>query len=332
MKNIRKILLSMFILIMAIYFILPLAAVAQEEPAPEPSGDETKINLKPTTEETGTNTDFNQGLDFFYQKRWADSVEFFEAAVKKDPMDTMSLSFLLTANYKRNELIPSVNKIEQNAINGGNTPLLKAQLGIAYISRGLIDANMLEEARTQLKDALKDNPDLPIANTGMGMIYFQKRLTSRAKGYFIKALKSNDKDLMAMELLGNILMVDEKKPDAALEFFLRLTELAPKYSDGFFMAGSAYQKLGKNEEAIKYFSRSMELDPLGVTNGYYAPLRIGDIYLNEKEWDQAKKYYQAALKINPENPYAKTQLKKAENQGREWTGEKYDPLKKKIEE
>ena len=296
------------------------------EASPTPGIQPTKDPSQASPEDP-----LNIGLLFFYQKRWADSVEFFEEAFTKDPLNAMALSFYLSASFKRNQLIQAVNKIEQKAIAGGSTPLLKAQVGIAYISRGLMDPNMLEEARTQLKEALRDNPELSIANTGMGMIYYRKRLTSRAKGYFIKALKSNPNDLMAMELLGNILMLDEKKPDMALEFFLKLNQLSPKYCDGFFMAGSAYQKMGKYDEAITAFKRCMELDPRGVMKGYYAPIRIGDIYLNEKEWDQAKKYYKIALKINPENPYAKTQLRRAEGHGKEWTGTKKDGIKEKLD-
>jgi len=275
---------------------------------------------------------FNKGLELYYQKRWADSREFFKEAFQKDPLDTMSFSFYMSASYKNNDLIKTVNQIEQAAIEGGNTPLLKAHLGIAYMSRGFIEPNMLDEALSQLKEALRENPDLSIANSGMGMLYFRKRLIPRAKGYFIKALKSNDKDLMAIELLGNILMIDEKKPDAALEFFQKLIELAPNYADGYFMAGSACQRAGKKEEAIKYFQVCMEKDPLGVMKGYDAPLRLGDIYLGDQNYDEAIKYYKRALKINPDNPYAKTQLKKAEARGKKWEGEKYDPMKDKIED
>lgn len=282
------------------------------------------------TEEAGTS--FNQGLELYYQKRWGDSREFFLSALQQDPLDTMSLSFYLSASYKNNDLIQTVNKMEQAAIEGGNTPILKAHLGIAYMTRGFIEPDMLDEALSQLKETLRDNPDLSIANTGMGMLYYRKRLIPRAKGYFIKALKSNENDLMAIELLGNILMIDEKNPNAALEFFQKLIQLSPNYSDGYFMAGSACQRIGKKEEAIKYFQTCMEKDPLGVMKGYDAPLRLGDIYLNDQNYDEAIKYYKKALEINPENPYAKTQLKKAEARGKQWKGKKYNPLEDKIKD
>ena len=61
--------------------------------------------------------------------------------------------------------------------------------------------------------------------------------------------------------------------------------------------------------------------------GYDAPLRLGEIYLKDEKWKQAEKYFHAALSINPKNPYAQTQLKKAKAKGQSWEGENIDMLK-----
>jgi superkiller protein 3 len=278
----------------------------------------------------GSDLDFDEGLSLYYQKKWTDSATKFNDASVKDPLNVMALSFYLAASYRANNMISAVNAVEQRALDNNTSPEIKALLGIAYFARGKLDPNMLDESLNQLKEALKENPDLSNANTGMGMLYFYKRLIPRSKGYFIKALKSNENDLMALELLGNILMIDEKKPDAALEFFNKLIKLSPNYADGYFMAGSAYQRMGKKEDAISNFQRCMELDPLGTMTGYDAPTRIGDIYLESKNFDEAIKFYKKALAINPENPYVQTQLKRAQNKGTDWQGEKVDPLKEKL--
>lgn len=274
--------------------------------------------------------DFDEGLSLYYQKKWSESASKFDQVSTKDPLNVMALSFYLAAAYRGNNMLAAVNNVEQRALDNGSSAEIKAQLGIAYFARGKLDPNMLDESLNQLKEALKENPDLSNANTGMGMIYFYKRLIPRAKGYFIKAIKANDKDLMAMELLGNILMIDEQKPDAALEFFNKVIQQAPNYADGYFMAGSALQRMGKKQDAIERFQKCMELDPLGTMTGYDAPCRIGDIYLEDKNFSDAEKFYKKALAINPENPYAQTQLKKAQNKGKNWEGEKVDPIKEKL--
>jgi tetratricopeptide (TPR) repeat protein len=273
---------------------------------------------------------FELALSQYYQKNYQGARDTFLEAVKQNPQDVMSISFYLDSSYKINQLVDAVNKLEQNSISQGDSSISKAQVGIGYISRGFLDAQLLQEALNTLKESLSLNPDLAIANTGMGMVYFHKRLMPRAKGYFIKALKSNPNDLMAIELLGDILMVDEKNPQGALDFYNRLVQLAPTYSDGYFNCGSAYEKLGKKEEAINLFTKCMELDKYGVVKGYHAPIRIGDIYLNDRQYEKAEEYYKIALAMNPDNPLAKTLLKKAQAKGKDWEGTKVNPDKKSL--
>lgn len=274
---------------------------------------------------------FEEGLKLYYQKRFSESREFFYEAVSKDPNNTMAMSFYLDASYHCNDLIKTVNALERKSVEGGNTPILKAYVGLAYFTRGLIDRDMLEEARLQFVDALGKDSSLPIANCGMGMLYYQKRLMPRAKGYFLKALSGNPKDLMAMELLGEIIMNEEKDPATALEYFKTIIQAEPLYSDGYFYMGSALEKLGKREEAINFYQKCLEIDRNGILKGYDAPTRIGDIYLKDSNWAEAEKYYKVSLEINPDNAYARTQLEKARNRGKGWQGEKYDPLKDKLQ-
>lgn len=323
------VLLAVFLLLLTCSLMAETINNADADADVDVEMDPLEAQLEAVSEKP--DTFFNEGMNLYYQKRFEDSAEMFLEALEKDPLNTMALSFYLAASYRSNNLMQAVNLIEQKAIDGGSTPVLKAQLGIAYFSRGKFDQSMMEEAMNQLREALRENPDLSIANTGMGMIYFERRLMPRAKGFLIRAIRSNPSDIMALELLGNILMVNEKKPDAALEFFQRIIKMYPGYSDSWFLAGSAYQRMNNNSEAIKYFRLCMDADPLGLLKGYDAPLRIGDIYLQQQDWDNALEYYRQALVINPDNPYAKTQMEKAKKRGREWEGKKVNPLLDKIE-
>lgn len=275
---------------------------------------------------------FDEGLQLYYQKRFKESMGFFKEALEKDPLDTMAVSFYLSASYRSDQLIQTVNELEKQSLENEDNPAYRSYVGIGYFTRGLIDSSMMDEARSIFKEILAENPDLSIANTGMGMVYYQKRLIPRAKGYFIKAQRINPNDLMALEKLGEILMVDDKKPEEALKFFNRIIEMSPNYSDGYFYAASAYQRLGNIEEAVELFKKCMEIDPLGVLQGYNAPVRLGDIYLKQEEWEEAEKYYKLALAISPDNLYAQTQLEKAKTHGKQWKGEKVNPLEDKIDQ
>jgi tetratricopeptide (TPR) repeat protein len=273
---------------------------------------------------------FEDGLSLYYQKRFQDSREYFLNSLRQNPRDVMAISFYLAASHRAGKLVEAVNMLESDSIKLGDIPTTKAQVGIGYVSRGMLDQSMLQEAMTVLRDVLNKDPDLSVANTGMGMVYYYRRLMPRAKGFFMKALQSNPNDLMALELLGEILLTDEKNPRDALNFFLKIIELSPNYCDGYFFAGSAYERLGEKEKALEYFKKCMELDKLGVLKGYFAPMRMGDIYLEEQQWAKAEESYKAALLINPDNPHAKTMLKRAQSRGKEWEGEKLNPIDKKL--
>ncbi|MBI2252078.1 MAG: tetratricopeptide repeat protein [Armatimonadetes bacterium] len=188
---------------------------------------------------------------------------------------------------------------------------------MAYFARSLTDSSMHGEAMEKFKQALKIDSKLPMAYTGMGLLYFQKRMIPRAKSYFLKALQLNPNDLLANELLGNILLVDEKQPEEALNYFQKIIEISPNYPDAYYYIGSSYYDLEKYPEAITALNKIMELDSFGLTQGYYAPVLLGDIYLKEKKYPEAISAYEKALKINPQNSYAKYKLEKAKKPPKE---------------
>ena len=164
---------------------------------------------------------------------------------------------------------------------------------------------------TEFKQAIKDDPNVSMAYTGLGMVYFQKRMMPRAKGYFIRALRVNPHDIMAMELLGNIMLVDEKKPEDARQMFERITAELPTYPDGFYYLGSALFDLNKAGDAIPYLMRARELDPKGLTKGFDAASLLGDALMKENRKAEAIEAYEVALKIRPDSQYIDTQLRKA---------------------
>jgi tetratricopeptide (TPR) repeat protein len=251
----------------------------------------------------------------FYGQKWDDSITGFEAILAQDPQNTMAMAFYLDAYFHKRDINGVINKIEQKAVSGGDSPVLQAHLGMAYFLRGRIMPNVLEEALSEFKQALKDDPNQPMAHCGMGLVYFQKRMMPRAKGYFIKALRLNPHDTMAMEQLGNILLVDEKKPEDALQLFQRINAELPNYPDGFYYTGSAYYDLGQFDQAVANLLKALELDPSGITMGYDSACLLGDTYMKLSRFQEAITAYEAAGKIQPDSQYVKIKIKKAKQGG-----------------
>lgn len=282
----KKISIGIFILL-ALFFCVSSTALAEED------------NMK-------------NGIELFYQKNWDGAITEFRNALTKEPNNTMAISFLLDCYAKKNAIIDISNEFEKNALENGQDAVAQTYLGMAYFTKSLLDASIQDEAIQQFKQAIKLDPNFSMAHAGLGMVYFQKRMIPRASGHFLKAIQLNPKDTLALELMGNILLVDEKKPDSALDYFNKIAEIYPYYPDVFYYIGSSCYDLEKYDEAISSLEKALQLDPAGITQGYYAPVLLGDLYLKLKKYPEAQAAYKKALEINPQNSYAKYKLEKAQ--------------------
>lgn len=256
--------------------------------------------------------EMNEALSAFYSGNWDEAISLFDAITAKDPNNTLAFAYVLDAYYRKKDVDGIVSQIETESAAAGETAESLSRLGMAYFLRGKILANVLDESLTEFKSAAEADPENSMAYTGMGLVYFQKRMMPRAKGFFVRALRLNSHDVMAMDRLGNILLVDEKKPEEAKDIYQRVIEELPNYPDGQYFMGSALYDMGKIDEAIPYLKRCAELDPNGYTQGFDALTLCGDIYLKEAKFEEALSVYEQAKKVRPESTYVdyKMQLAK----------------------
>lgn len=259
--------------------------------------------------------ELERAMASFYQQNYDEAIAGFEQVLQRDPQNSLAMAYMLHSYYKKRDINAVINKIEQRAVGRGEDPVALAQLGMAYFLRGMIMPAQLDEALTEFKTAIKDDPNLAMAYTGMGMVYFQKRMMPRAKGYFIRALRINPHDIMALDMLGNIMLVDEKKPEDALQLYQRAVAELPTYPDGHYYIGSSLFDLGRYEEAVPYLLKARELDPHGLTKGFDAATLLGDSYLKASRKAEAIDAFEVALKMQPDSKYVAYKLKEARKGG-----------------
>lgn len=252
-----------------------------------------------------------EGLKSFYAGEWDAAIGSFTSVVNKDPSNTLALAYILDAYFRKKDVDGIVTKIETRTAAAGETADARAQLGMAYFLRGKIMPNVLDEALTEFKGAIEDDPNNSLAYAGTGLVYFQKRMMPRAKGYFVRALRINPHDVMAMDRLGNIVLVDDKKPDEAKDIFERIIQELPTYPDGHYFMGSALFDLKKYEQALPYLNCCAELDPNGYTQGFDAMTLAGDTLLQLKRYEEAQKMFEQAKKVRPDSTYVDYKLKLA---------------------
>lgn len=270
------------------------------------------------------NTVLAKGINLFYQSKWDGAIDSFNEEIKNNPQDTIAYNFLLDAHFRRGTLESYSNELESRLQDKPDDPLLRTQLGLVYFARSKIDPAMLEEALEELKKAANGDPQCSLAYSGLGMVYFDKRMMPKAKNHFSKAMQLNPSDILALELLGNIVLVDEKKPADALALFQKIVEICPVYPDAYYYVGSADFDLGKDDDSIAALKKAMELDPNGLTQSYYAPILLGDLYFRKKMYPEALQAYQTALKINDKNDYVRYKIEKIQHPAAETAPAKTD--------
>ncbi|MFH0802840.1 MAG: tetratricopeptide repeat protein [bacterium] len=270
------------------------------------------------------NTVLARGINLFYQGKWDGAIDSFNEEIKNNPQDTIAYNFLLDALFRRGTLESYSNELEGRLQDKPDDPLLRTQLGLVYFARSKSEPAMLDEALEELKKAANGDPQSSLAYSGLGMVYFDKRMMPKAKNHFSKAMQLNPTDILALELLGNIILVDEKKPADALALFQKIVEICPVYPDAYYYVGSADFDLGKDDESVAALKKAMELDPDGLTQSYYAPILLGDLYFRKKMYPEALQAYQTALKINNKNDYVRYKIEKIQHPDAETAPAKTD--------
>lgn len=261
------------------------------------------------------NDKIKEGLSLYYSRDFTASAEIFKQVLVDDPGNSLAIMYLTDCAKQDKKIGEYLNEYEEKALADPKNPYIKCYLGFFYFCKSLMERDdVFEESINMFQEALKMNSNLALGYNGMGTVYYQKRLMPRARSYFVKAVKLDPNDSMSLERIGDIYLNDDKNFGAAKSYFEEIIALYPSYPDAYFFYGSASQASEDFTVAIESYKKAMERDPLGLTQGYYAPVRIGDIYFNNlKNYSMAIEYYEQALKINPENSYALKMVEKAKN-------------------
>lgn len=83
--------------------------------------------------------------------------------------------------------------------------------------------------------------------------------------------------------------------DRALLNLNRAAALVPEFSRTYLQIGFVYQLKHKDQEAMDYFRKSIKYNP-GELDPY---IYIGDTYFERGQVEMAKRYYDAALEVDP---------------------------------
>lgn len=114
---------------------------------------------------------------------------------------------------------------------------------------------------------------------------------AQAQKILEQILKDHPKHIDSNLLLGEVYYL-QKNYKLSLKFFTNVTALGEKKADVFFQIANNHKNLKEYYSALNNYKRAIKLDPL-LTQAY---LKIGDIYLEWRDFTTASHWYNRAVK------------------------------------
>jgi Tfp pilus assembly protein PilF len=196
--------------------------------------------------------------------------------------------------------------LEAEKYYSGN-PKIHYYLGMSYHGKGMKD-----KAIEEFKEAISLNKDYSEAHNYLGTLYSDRELWDQAIEEFDKALSNPIYDTPEKALFNSARAYYFKKDyntalikyQAALNTNPMTGGLRPQIEENM---GRIYFDQDNVLEAIRHLKKSVEMDS-SLLN---AQLLLGQCYLKIKDNKNAKKAFQAVIKLSPESSFgqrAKTYL------------------------
>jgi len=92
----------------------------------------------------------------------------------------------------------------------------------------------------------------------------------------------------------------------AIDALQKCTRLAPTDAKSFYLLGKFYDAASQSDLALQNYQQALELKP----NYDHASFSLGETYFNQKNYSEAKKYFEFTLKLAPTNLEAQNYLEK----------------------
>ena len=163
----------------------------------------------------------------------------------------------------------------------------------------LLNAKKYAEAAEAYKEVLSGDPANGLAAFRLGLALTGAGKTEEAKAA-LQTAAENGQQAQAYKQLANLFLKEAaadlkaKQYAKAVDAAVKVTEYDGKNSLAFQIAGQASQILNKDNDAIKYFEKYLELAPT-AKNATQIAFTVGALYQKAKNNAKAVEYFQMAV-------------------------------------
>lgn len=227
------------------------------------------------------------GLGHYVLGHLAESIEYFEAIVKKSP-ENQEINYALGICYIQTRQ-PAKSRAVYSSLFGVQTNSAAAYLLNAQMH---IRQRFEETAEIELNEALKLDAKLPQANFILGELAIYKAEIDKGIAFLNKEIALNPANAMAYYRLGEGL-TRQLKWDESIPHLQKSIWLNPFFSGPYIVLGKVYlkkQDLGNAENLLR---RSTAIDP----NNFGAHYLLGQVLQQAGKTDEAKIEFALAEKL-----------------------------------
>lgn len=190
---------------------------------------------------------------------------------------------------------------------------------LALFNAGVLNIrlNRLEAAEVPLKKAITIVPDYVQAYLQLGVLYERLRRFEDAREAFEKIVdiqkdgkeaqiakarivSLKESEALTKHIKEGIRLMEAKDWDGARIQIGDMLKIYPNNYIGYYYMGMILDGSGIIDEAIAAFKKAIEINP-GFLQTY---LRLGDLYVKEYEYEEARRVFQQVVTVNKDSPEA----------------------------
>ena len=151
----------------------------------------------------------------------------------------------------------------------------------------------LDRALTLFREALKLEPELAEAWSGIGDIHAERRELKKARAALTRAIELDPKCAEAHNDLGFLLMQYDRAYGPAEDALRRAIAADPDYIDAHFNLAVLSSAMGQHEQAVAEMRKVQQLAPL-----FYLPGNaMANIYFQARRFDEAEAELRACIAL-----------------------------------
>jgi tetratricopeptide (TPR) repeat protein len=172
------------------------------------------------------------------------------------------------------------------------------------------------EAKTEFEELLTEYPNNPDLHLFLGMALLRLRDPRAAEAAARKAIALDPQHADARTFLAWIELEVRGDVDAAIGEYEKVLELHPELPEAYSNLAVAQKRKGQLNRAVENLNQALQRKPDFVT----ALTMRGGILAEQNRWPEARRDFEAALKIDPRDDGALYGVAQAMRESRDYAG------------